>query len=356
MNWTTWIWEVQAAQERADVAILKAMEAGTGSWNGDSISCSRSQLKRLIEEGHVLITYGSGDLSEFVPLRANQKIRAGAQVKITFPPPKEVDVKPEDRPIDILFEDEHLVIVNKPPSLTVHPSTTQVDGTLVNALLHHIDDLSGIGGELRPGIVHRIDKDTSGALVISKTDICHRRLTEIFSKHAIERVYWALVYGAPAGPLSQTKTRIETQIGRNPKDRKKMAVLPPGTSGSRHAITYYQKVEEYAVTTQPFASFLEVTLETGRTHQVRVHLTSIGHSLLGDPVYGTPTERQGKWTSLPKKVQEAVRQLPGQALHARVLGFEHPMTGKKIRVEAELPEAFRELLGALRIYSTAQSK
>jgi len=354
MNWTTWIWEVQAAQERADVAILKAMEAGTGNWSGNSISYSRSQLKRLIEEGHVLIAEGNPGSSSagFTPIRANQKIRPGAQVKISFPPPKEVDVIPEDRPIDILFEDEHLVIVNKPPALTVHPSTTQMNGTLVNALLHHIDDLSGIGGKLRPGIVHRIDKDTSGALVISKTDVCHRRLTEIFSEHAIDRVYWALVYGAPAGPISsstrQTKTRIETQIGRNPKDRKKMAILP---SGGRHAVTYFQKIEEYAVKTQPFASFLEVTLETGRTHQVRVHLTSIGHSLLGDPVYGTPTERQYKWTLLPKKVQESVRQLPGQALHARVLGFEHPITGKKIRVEAEVPQAFGDLLGELRIHS-----
>lgn len=340
MNDSTWTWKIGTAQDRADLAILKAMESGEGRWSGDPIPCSRSQLKRLIEEGRVTI-----ETSISSPIRANQKLREGLEIKVIFPPPRETEVKPEDRPIDILYEDQHLIIVNKPPALTVHPSSTQMDGTLVNALLHHIDDLSGIGGELRPGIVHRIDKDTSGALVISKTDICHRKLVEIFSEHAIERSYWALAYGSPSVKPGEEKTKIETRIGRSPKDRKKMANLE---SGGRIAISYYQKLEEYSNKHRPFASLIEVTLETGRTHQVRVHLTSIGHSLLGDPVYGTPTENQSKWTALPKEIREAVLALPGQALHARVLGFIHPITGQKLRFEAEPPPAFKQLLEKLR--------
>lgn len=349
MKLIIWTWKTSGAHERADLAILKAMELGEGIWEDHPISCSRSQLKRLIEEGNVTFKIELGDPSTSVPIRANQKLREEMEIQIIFPPPKEIGVKAEDLPIDILYEDEHLVVVNKPPALTVHPSSTQADGTLVNALLHHIDDLSGIGGELRPGIVHRIDKDTSGALVVSKTDVCHRRLVEIFSEHAIERTYWALTYGSPAGQIGGKPCRIETQIGRNPKDRKKMTNLE---SGGKKAVSYYKKIEDYSVSSRPrpFASFLEVTLETGRTHQVRVHLTSIGHSLLGDPVYGTPTNTQPKWTQLPQSIQEAIHLLPGQALHARILGFKHPITGQALRFEAAPPEGFQNLLTQLREY------
>ncbi|CAK9249676.1 unnamed protein product [Sphagnum jensenii] len=260
---------------------------------------------------------------------------------------KKLELHAEDKPMEILFQDEHLLIVNKPPGLTVHPSDTQADGTLVNILLHHVKDLSGIGGTLRPGIVHRLDKNTSGALVISKTDRAHQGLVDIFSRHDIDRVYWALVFGAPE-LLSGT---IRGNIGRSTSDRKKMALLK---TGGRHAVSHYRKLEEFGRgttrSTKPFASRLEVTLETGRTHQIRVHLNSISHSVLGDPTYGTPSETQSKWKDLPAEVREAIGKLPGQALHARVLGFRHPVSGEKIRVEAEPPEQFKNLLAALAVF------
>jgi 23S rRNA pseudouridine1911/1915/1917 synthase len=239
------------------------------------------------------------------------------------------------------------VVVNKPPGLTVHPSETQMENTLVHALLHHIKDLSGIGGVLRPGIVHRLDKDTSGALVISKTDQAHHKLTEIFAAHAIERRYWAIAYGSPdTGPGNDLK--VDTLIGRNPNDRKRMTTE---VRDGRRAVSHVRRLEEYAqARAKPFASLLEVRLETGRTHQVRVHLTKLGHSLLGDPVYGTPSARHTKWLALPEDVRRVVETLPGQALHARVLGFAHPITGAPLRFEAPPPEAFRLLLASLQRY------
>ena len=228
-------------------------------------------------------------------------------------------------------------MVNKPPGLTVHPSSTQKEGTLVHALLHHIKDLSGIGGVLRPGIVHRLDKDTSGALVISKSDRAHVALVEKFSKHDMERVYWALCYGS----FKQPSLKIETLIGRNPKDRKRMS---SDVKTGRKAITHLKRLENFG----SYACWVQAQLETGRTHQVRVHLTGAGHSVLGDPVYGTPNSKSAKWLALPSEVREAVAQLPGQALHARVLGFEHPITKKRLRFEAEPPAEFRGVLEALK--------
>lgn len=329
-----WLWQVDDTELRADRAILNAIENERGTWletpEGKPLACSRSRLQKLFEERAVLL--------DGVPLvKTNVKLSAGSQIEILFPVPKKLDVLPEDKPIEILYQDEHLLIVNKPPGLTVHPSDTQTDGTLVNILLHHIKDLSGIGGMLRPGIVHRLDKDTSGALVITKTDQAHQRLVETFSRHDIERVYWALVYGAPKN-LSGT---IEGNIGRSTSDRKKMALLK---TGGRKAVSHYQVLTEFRFRV---ASWLEVTLETGRTHQIRVHLTSIGHSVLGDPVYGTPTENQTKWKELPEAVRKAIGYLPGQALHARVLGFIHPVSGEKIRVEADPPKGFSNLLETL---------
>jgi 23S rRNA pseudouridine1911/1915/1917 synthase len=346
-RWTPsrWQWkttDVQGEGQRADRAILNALEKDLGEWSGEALTCSRSRLQKLIEEGAVSV--------DGKPLsKSNVKLIPGSLVEIHFPEPRSLDVLPEDKPIEILYQDEHLLIVNKPPRLTVHPSETQADGTLVNILLHHIKDLSGIGGALRPGIVHRIDKDTSGALVITKTDRAHQALVETFAKHDIERVYWALAYGSP--PPSAKPVKIEGNIGRSLTDRKKMAIHKVG---GRHAVTYYRRVEEYGrsgVGKAAFASWLEVTLETGRTHQVRVHLNSIGHSILADPVYGTPTDRQPKWLALPEDVREAVRAMPGQALHARVLGFVHPVTGEKLRFEAELPPEFKHLLETLKKYS-----
>jgi 23S rRNA pseudouridine1911/1915/1917 synthase len=345
MSRSRWTWitaDVEGQGLRADRAILHALESGLGEWEGDPVICSRSRLQKLIEEGTVSVD--SQPLS-----KSNAKLKPGARVLIDFPEPRSLEVSAEDKPIDILYQDEHLLVVNKPPRLTVHPSDTQSEGTLVNILLHHIKDLSGIGGALRPGIVHRIDKDTSGALVITKSDRAHQALVETFSRHDIERVYWALTFGAPAPTPKPVK--IEGNIGRSLTDRKKMAIHKVG---GRHAVTYYRLVEEYGrkgVGKPPFAAWLEMTLETGRTHQIRVHLNSIGHSILGDPVYGTPTEKQPKWTALPEDVRDAVRAMPGQALHARVLGFIHPVTGEKLRFEAEPPAEFRYLMDTLKKYS-----
>src|SRR6185437_2265501 len=189
MTIAIWKWQARGAT-RIDRALVDAIEKNEGSWEGEARQVSRSQIQRLIEQGHVLADGES--------VRAGSKLHEGARVQIRFPEPEPVSLVPEERSLDVLFEDEHLLVLNKPPGLTVHPSTTQRTGTLVHALLHHVKDLSGIGGELRPGIVHRIDKDTSGALVITKTDLAHRKLAEVFSKHAIERVYWAYCYGSPA--------------------------------------------------------------------------------------------------------------------------------------------------------------
>ena len=331
-----WKWQAIEATGRIDRALTDAITQKLGNWQGTPCEVSRSQIQRLIEQGKVRINGAT--------VKSNTKLSAENQVEIHFPAPEPLDLVPEDRALDVLFEDEHLLVLNKPAGLTVHPSSTQKKGTLVHALLHHVQDLSGIGGKLRPGIVHRIDKDTSGALVITKTDQAHRKLVEIFSKHEIERIYWALCYGTPPSPSG----KIEGNLGRSPADRKKMTILK---TGGRGAVTHYKRVEEYASgAAKPFASFLEVKLETGRTHQVRVHLTSIGLSLLADPVYGTPSSNQPKWKGLPTDVKAAVEAMPGQALHARVLGFIHPITAKPLRFEAEPPREFKDLMDALKRY------
>lgn len=329
-----WTWTVpEGTSERADKRIAEALESGAGMWAGERATCSRSRVQKLIDEGQVRVNQE--------PCAPKRRLQAGDQVEVRIPPPRPVKVQAEDRALEILFQDEHLLVVNKPPGLTVHPSSTQADGTLVNALLHHVRDLSGIGGELRPGIVHRIDKDTSGALVITKTDLAHQKLADLFSRHEIERAYWAICYGTPKD-LHQT---VRGQIGRSPTDRKRMAIVK---SGGRDSVTHLKRLEAYGPRAKPYASLIEATLETGRTHQVRVHLTAMGHSLLGDPVYGTPSSQHGKWLALPDAVRAAVERLPGQALHARTLGFDHPVTGKRMRFEAEPPPAFAALLATLR--------
>ncbi|OFY99889.1 MAG: hypothetical protein A2Z97_01945 [Bdellovibrionales bacterium GWB1_52_6] len=320
---------------RADRMISIALEVGLGKSSTETpVQTSRTQIQKLLEAGFIVV--------DEKPLKSKDRLQAGQIVLISFPAAKALAATPQDLPIDILFEDEHLLVVNKPQGLTVHPSSTQLDGTLVNALLFHIKDLSGIGGTLRPGIVHRIDKNTSGALVITKTDLAHQKLMKVFASHAIDRTYWALCYGIPK-TLSGT---IETTLGRSPSDRKKMAV---NVKGGRKAISHYKVLESfYNEKGSVTASWIEVKLETGRTHQVRVHLTALGCSIMGDPAYGAPTTRHTKWTALSPKVRTVISSLPGQALHARVLGFEHPVTGKKLHFEAEPPELFKALLSELK--------
>lgn len=346
-----WSWTVSdwARGLRADRAITEALERGEGVWeDGDSApaSISRSYVQKVLEANSTI--------------QSNVKLKAGAPLEIRFPAARNLEVLPEERALEFLYQDEHIAVVNKPPGLTVHPSETQHEGTLVNALLHHIRDLSGIGGVLRPGIVHRLDKNTSGALVITKTDAAHQKLSQVFAEHAIERVYWALCYGSFAQELLKKTPgtrldplRIESTLGRHPTDRKKIAM---NVEGGRKAITFARRLSDYLdpeahVRTRAFACLVEAKLETGRTHQVRVHLASLGNSLLGDPVYGTVSEKSQKWLALPARVRDCVQDLPGQALHARVLGFDHPITGERLRFEAEPPEAFRRLKDVLDGYT-----
>lgn len=232
------------------------------------------------------------------------------------------DIRPEDIPLDILYEDEHLLVVNKPKGMVVHPAAGHTEGTLVNAVMAHCgDNLSGINGVLRPGIVHRIDKDTTGALVICKEDAVHRDLAEQLKEHSIKRRYRAIVQGN----LKEDEGTIEGPIGRHPTDRKKMAI---NYKNGKDAVTHYKVLERFGQYT-----YIECRLETGRTHQIRVHMTSIGHPLLGDTVYGSSKN--------PFHLQ-------GQTLHAMILGFRHPVTGEYIEFEAPLPDYFLKLLEKLR--------
>ncbi len=319
-------------QNRADKALFELC-----SEHEELSHLSRSQIQKLIETGNIKVNSAL--------IRSKDTIPEGSKIEITLPAPVSLEVLPENIPLQILYEDEHLAVINKQPGLTVHPSSTQANGTLVNALLYHIKDLSGIGGVLRPGIVHRIDKDTSGAIVITKTDAAHAGLSKLFSTHDIQRVYWALVYGNPK--MDETLT-VQTTLGRSPQDRKKMAV---NVQEGRTAISHFKKIESYGLPNKnPFAAWVEARLETGRTHQVRVHLHHLGHSILGDPAYGKPSENQPKWKGLPHEVQTAVAKLPGQALHARTLGFKHPLTQKELFFEAEPFDDFQELLNSLAKY------
>jgi 23S rRNA pseudouridine1911/1915/1917 synthase len=325
-----WILTVpEGVKDRADKALIRLLEE-----EEEAPALSRSQLQKLMDSDRVI--------SGGTPVRGKDRLTPGSEISIEIPDPAPLDVSAEDIPLDILFEDEHLLVVNKQPGLTVHPSETQKSGTLVNALLFRIKDLSGIGGVLRPGIVHRIDKDTSGALVVSKTDAAHAGLAALFGRHDIERRYWAFCYGSPRW---EGDFRFESTLGRSPQDRKKMAV---NVENGRKAVSVFRNLGEFSVSGKsPYASWIEARLMTGRTHQVRVHLTHLQHSLLGDPVYGTPTESQAKWKLLPLEIQRAVRALSGQALHARVLGFRHPVTGAELRFEAPLPPALQALVDLL---------
>lgn len=249
------------------------------------------------------------------------KPKAGDLIEFTVPEPKELSLEPENIPLDVMYEDSDLLIVNKPRGMVVHPAPGNYSSTLVNALLWHCKgNLSAINGVIRPGIVHRIDKDTSGLLLVAKNDVAHVSLSEQIKAHSLEREYRTVIHGH----LKEASGRIEAPIGRNPNDRKKMCVID---RNSKYAATNYEVIQEY----KDF-SFLKLRLETGRTHQIRVHMAYLGHPVAGDPLYG------------PKN---GVKSLNGQCLHAGVLGFIHPVTGEKIRVEAPLPEYFTDFLGRL---------
>ena len=274
---------------------------------------SRSSIALLCEDGMVL----SGEKA----IGKNYKLKEGDNITVTVPEPKEYEAVAENIPLEIVFEDEHLLVVNKPKGMVVHPAPGNYSGTLVNALLYHCkDSLSGINGVLRPGIVHRIDKDTSGLLIVAKNDFSHKRLAEQIKVHSFERKYMAVVYGN----LKNDEGTIDAPIGRHPSDRKKMTVI---YKNSKPAVTHYKVYRRYEGFT-----LVELTLETGRTHQIRVHMASIGHPVAGDPVYG------------PKKV---ITSLSGQCLHAYYISFVHPRTEKIITLSSELPEYFTDFLSKL---------
>ena len=282
---------------------------------------SRARIQALIAEGRVAVD-GQVETS------TKAKVAEGTRFEIRVPPAVEAEAQPQDIPLDVVFEDEHLIVVNKPAGMVVHPAAGNPDGTLVNALLHHCKgQLSGIGGVARPGIVHRIDKDTSGLLVVAKSDKAHEGLAKQFKDHSIERKYLAVC----GGHLRNPEGMISTRIGRSDANRKKMAVLDKNSSRGKHAVTHYKLLK-----TLKSASMIECRLETGRTHQVRVHCASIGHALLGDPLYGrTPAELRNILKDLG---------FERQALHAASLGFEHPITGEWIEFGSELPEDMQELI------------
>ena len=275
---------------------------------------SRSYLKNIIDEGRVQV---AGKI-----VKSSFKVYNGAAITVNLPPVKEVEIIPEDIALDILYEDEDVILVNKPKGMVVHPAAGHYTGTLVNALMFHCrDNLSGINGELRPGIVHRIDMDTTGVVIACKNDVAHRFIAEQLKEHSIKRKYQAIVYGS----FKDDEGRIEGAIGRSKTDRKKMAIVPNG----KPAITHYRVIKNYSSPNGNNFAHIECELETGRTHQIRVHMTSIGHPLLGDNVYG---------------VAKNPFKLEGQTLHAEMLGFIHPRTKEYMEFHAPLPEYFTKLL------------
>ena len=274
---------------------------------------TRSAVKKLAEEGHLFV--------DDVPVKAGHVVKAGNRVRLDVPPPRPIRAQPEDIPVDVLYEDGDIAIVNKPRGMAVHAGAGRVDGTLVNALLFRLKSLSSINGEIRPGIVHRIDKDTTGLLVVAENDAAHLSLAAQIADKTCNREYLALLEGV----VKEDTGRIETNIGRDPKDRLKMAVLPVG---GRRAVTEYRVVERFRANT-----LVHFILKTGRTHQIRVHAKYLGHPVVGDPVYGYKKQRF---------------ELEGQLLHAFRLTLTHPRTGERMQFEAPLPDDFAHVLEVLR--------
>ncbi|MEM7703609.1 MAG: RluA family pseudouridine synthase [Pseudomonadota bacterium] len=290
----------------------------------EATDLSRARVQALIAQGQVHVD-GTPATSP------SSKVAEGALFRITLPPAVEAEAAPQDIHLTIAFEDEHLLVVDKAAGMVVHPAAGNPDGTLVNALLHHCrGQLSGIGGVARPGIVHRIDKDTSGLLVVAKSDAAHEGLAAQFAEHSVHRRYFAVTGGTP-NPHEGT---IEGRIGRSDANRKKMAVLEKNSSRGKHAVTHYKVIDRLS-----HAALIECRLETGRTHQVRVHCASIGHALLGDPYYGRT----------PKPLKPLLNRLgfARQALHAAELGFSHPISGDLVSFSSDLPKDMQELIDEL---------
>ena len=282
-----------------------------------SSDMTRSYIQKLIKESRLTVN------GQFV--KSSYQVKPDDSIQFEVPENQAPEILPEDIPLDIIYEDSDLIVVNKPKGMVVHPAAGHYSGTLVNALMYHCDDLSGINGILRPGIVHRIDKDTSGILVCAKSDFAHKSLAEQFKIHSITRIYHAIC----VGNFKDKTGTIEGSIGRNPNNRKLMAI---NEKNGKHAVTHYEVIRNMSKT-----SYVKCTLETGRTHQIRVHMSSIHHPLLGDTDYGGRLSEYKLHGNM----------LQGQTLHAKVLGFNHPRTNEYMEFESDLPEYFKELLNIL---------
>jgi len=290
---------------------------------------SRSRIKALLQEGHV--RKNGATITD-----PSHRVKPDETYTVTLPPPEDATARPQDIALAVLYEDADLLVIDKPAGLVVHPGPGQPDSTLVNALLAHCGaSLSGVGGVNRPGIVHRLDKDTSGLIVVAKHDAAHHALAAQFAGRTIDRAYLAVVWGVPMPPSG----RIEGNIGRHPKDRKRMAVV--GAGRGKPAATNYRTLKRFG----DGAALVECRLETGRTHQIRVHMAHIGHPLIGDPVYGRRTPARAG--ALPPGTEAAVRAFSRQALHARLIGFDHPRTGERLKFESVPPHDIDALVRAL---------
>jgi 23S rRNA pseudouridine1911/1915/1917 synthase len=287
---------------------------------------TRSQVKKLIAEGRVLLAGA--------PVKAGSKLKGGETLTVTIPAPAPAEAISEAIPLRVLFEDHCLIVIDKPAGMVVHPAPGHAQGTLVNALLHHCHDLAGIGGTLRPGIVHRLDKDTSGVMVATKTDTAHQHLARQFKAHTINRRYIALVHGL----LSEERGTVDRPIGRHPTQRKKMST---SSRHGRQAITHWQVLRRFD---QDRLTLVELRLETGRTHQIRVHFAEMHRPLVGDPVYGGAGRTRNLADAQLRKQVEALHR---QALHARLLGFEHPETGEYLEFSSPLPADMRAVIDYL---------
>ena len=312
----------------------------------EEASLSRTRLGKLIERGAVMV-------NEEITRDPRAVVTAGAKIDIDVEDAEQSHILPEDIALEVVYEDADLIVIDKPAGMVVHPAPGSPSGTLVNALLAHCgDDLSGVGGMKRPGIVHRIDKETSGLLVVAKSDAAHHGLAKQFEAHTVERYYQALVYGVPDANDPRLRgvrgtsfepgniLKLTTQLARHKTDRQRQAVL---FQGGRHAVTRARTIARYG--TPPVLALMECWLETGRTHQIRVHMAHAGHGLVGDPTYGG-TRKLAK-AALPEAVADAVKAFPRQALHAAVLGFVHPVTAEAMRFESPLPSDMADLLAAL---------
>ena len=296
-------------------------------------NATRSKVQQAIRSGAVLV--------DGLPVRPSHQVSPGERIHVILSSPPPQEAEPEAIPLAIVYEDEALLVVNKPAGMVTHPGHGNRRGTLVNALLHHCRSLSSLNGPARPGIVHRLDKDTTGLMVVAKEDGAHARLARQFARRTIEREYWAVVWGSFRSPHGV----IEAPLGRSRSDRKKIAVVQDG----KHAVTQYDLVEEF-----PYLSLLRLRLRTGRTHQIRVHLAHIHHPVFGDPTYGGKRILYGPGTpSQRTEVQTMLATMPRQALHAKTLAFVHPHTNRRCAFDSPLPEDMAHLLALLRQHSTA---